>query len=114
LLVRTGLVVVDLAGCSKPTQSDGLWSYQAKLSRFRNSGKRGNEQPYPSRAGERKLRFEVRQILLDDLPNNLYIDVEIIVNDAISQADDFAPLNLGALGLEILRQAVGGFTELCG
>jgi hypothetical protein len=32
--------------------------------------------------------------------------VEIIVNDAISQADDFAPLNLGALGSEIPRQAV--------
>jgi hypothetical protein len=33
------------------------------------------------------------------------------VNDAISQADDFAPLDLGVLGSEILRQAIGGFTD---
>jgi len=33
------------------------------------------------------------------------------VNDAISQADYFAPLNLGVLGSETLRQAVGGFTD---
>ena len=68
--------------------------------------KRGNEQLYRLRADDRKLRHEIRQILLDDLPNNLYINVEIIVNDAISQADDFAPLDLGVLGSEILRQAV--------
>ena len=33
------------------------------------------------------------------------------MNDAISQADDFAPLDLGVLGSEILRQTVGGFTD---
>jgi hypothetical protein len=55
------------------------------------------------------LRF--RQILLDDLPNNLYIDVEVIVDDAISQTDDFAPLDLGMLGSKILRQAVGSFAD---
>jgi hypothetical protein len=33
------------------------------------------------------------------------------VNDAISQADDFAPLDLGVLGSEILRQAVGSFAD---
>jgi hypothetical protein len=33
------------------------------------------------------------------------------VNDAISQADNFAPLYLGALGPEILRQAIGGFPD---
>jgi hypothetical protein len=46
-----------------------------------------------------------------NLPNNLYIDVEISMNDAISQADDLAPLNLGTLGFEILRQTIGGFTD---
>jgi hypothetical protein len=38
--------------------------------------KRGSEQLYRSRADERKIRLEVWQILLDDLPNNLYIDLE--------------------------------------
>ena len=33
------------------------------------------------------------------------------MNDAISQADNFAPLYLGALGPEILRQAIGGFAD---
>ena len=33
------------------------------------------------------------------------------MNDAISQADDFAPLDLGVLGSEILRQAVGSFAD---
>jgi hypothetical protein len=33
------------------------------------------------------------------------------VNDAISQADDFAPLNLGALALKFSGQAIGGFAD---
>ena len=61
-------------------------------SMFPEFRKRGNGRSYPSRADQRKLRFEVRQIPLDDFPNNLYVDVEIIVNDSISQAGDFAPL----------------------
>src|SRR5918996_1691610 len=78
---------------------------------FAEFRKRGNEQLYRLRADDRKLRLEVRQILLDDLPNNLYINVEIIVNDAISQANDSAPLDLDVLGSEILRQAVGSFAD---
>ena len=33
------------------------------------------------------------------------------MNNAISQADDFAPLDVGALGPEILRQTIGRFTD---
>jgi hypothetical protein len=51
------------------------------------------------------------EILLNDLPNNLYVDAEIIVNDTIPQTDDFTPLDFGMLGLEILRQAIGGFAD---
>jgi hypothetical protein len=47
-----------------------------QTSTFPEFRKRGNEQLYRLRADERKLRLEVRQILLDDLPNNLYIDLE--------------------------------------
>jgi hypothetical protein len=60
---------------------------------------------------DRKLRFEGRQILLNNFPDNLYIDVEVIVNDAMPQADDFTPLNLGMQGLETLRKAVGGLAD---
>ena len=73
---------------------------------FRQSGNL-----YRSRADERKLRLEVRQILLKDLPNNFNIDIEIVVDNTISQADEFAPFDLGALGPEILRQAVGCFPD---
>jgi hypothetical protein len=64
-----------------------------------------------SRSKEGKSRLEVRQILLKDLPNNLYVDIEIVVDNAISQADDLAPLDLGELSPEILRQAVGCFAD---
>jgi len=40
---------------------------------------------------DRKLRFEGRQIFLNNFPDNFYIDVEVIVNDAMPQADDFTP-----------------------
>lgn len=60
---------------------------------------------------DRKLRFEGRQIFLNNFPDNFYIDVEVIVNDAMPQADDFTPLNLGMLDLETLRKAVGGLAD---
>jgi hypothetical protein len=73
--------------------------------------KHGKEQPISHvRIGD-SFDLKLWQILLDDLPNNLYVDVEIIVNDAISQTDNFAPLDLGALGPEILRQAIGCFAD---
>jgi hypothetical protein len=40
---------------------------------------------------------------LDDLLDNLHIDVEIIVNNPIPEADNFAPFNLGMLGREFIR-----------
>jgi hypothetical protein len=61
---------------------------------------------YRSLVDEGKLRLEVRQILLKDLLNNLYVDIEIVVDNAISQADDFVPLDLGSLSPDILRQAL--------
>jgi hypothetical protein len=66
---------------------------------------------YRSRVDEGKLRLEVRQILLKDLLNNLYVDIEFVVDNAISQADDFAPLDVGELSPEILRQAVCCFAD---
>ena len=57
------------------------------------------------------MRFEGRQIFPNNFPDNLYIDVEVIVNDAMPQADNFTPLNLGMLGLETLRKAVGGLAD---
>jgi hypothetical protein len=33
------------------------------------------------------------------------------VNDTIPQTDDFTPLDFGMLGLEILRQTIGGFAD---
>lgn len=55
------------------------------------------------------LRFG--KIPLDYLPNNLYVDVEIIVDDSIFQPDNFAPLYFRACGHEILRQAIRGFAD---
>ena len=34
-----------------------------------------------------------------------------MLKDAMPQADDFTPLNLGMLGLETLRKAVGGLPD---
>ncbi len=41
-----------------------------------------------------ELRFEVRQILVNDFPNNFCVYIEIIVDDTFSQANDFAPFDL--------------------
>ena len=57
------------------------------------------------------MRFEGRQIFLNNFSDNLYIDVEVIVNDAMPQADNFTPLNLGMLGLETLQKAVGSLAD---
>ena len=45
-------------------------------------------------ADEGELRFEVRQILVNDFPNNFCVNIEIIVDHTISQANDFALLDL--------------------
>jgi hypothetical protein len=48
---------------------------------------------------------------VDDLPDNLKVNAEIVVDDSISQADDFMPFYLRMFFLEIIWQPVRGLAN---
>jgi hypothetical protein len=52
-----------------------------------------------------------RQVTVDDLPDNLKVNAEIVVDDSISQADDFMPFYLRMFFLEIIGQPIRGLAN---
>jgi hypothetical protein len=48
---------------------------------------------------------------VDDLPDNLKVNAEIIVYDSISQANDFMPFHLRMFFLEIIGQPICGLAN---
>ena len=52
--------------------------------------------------------------MLKDLPYNLNIQAEIIVNDPIPKPDNSKPFHIAVLDFEILRKAVRSFTDRLG
>lgn len=52
-----------------------------------------------------------RQVAVDDLPDNLKVNAEIVVDDSISQADDFMPFHLRMFFFEIIGQPIRGLAN---
>jgi hypothetical protein len=49
-------------------------------------------------------------MILDRLPDNLEIDIAVIMDDAIAHAGDLAEGNVWEFGAHVGREASGGFT----
>jgi hypothetical protein len=47
---------------------------------------------------------------VNDLPDNLNVNAEIVVDDSVSQSDDFVPFHFRMSFLKIIRQPIRGFT----
>ena len=39
------------------------------------------------------VRFQIRQLVFDDVPDDFYIDTEILVNQNVAQAGDLLPID---------------------
>jgi hypothetical protein len=48
---------------------------------------------------------------MDNLPDDLNVDIEVIVDDAMSETNNLRPFDFWVLRPEILRQAVGGLSD---
>jgi len=53
-----------------------------------------------------QLCLEDAQVLVDDAPDDLQIDPEVVLHDAVSQPDDFRPLDVSELRFELLGQMI--------
>lgn len=59
----------------------------------------------------RNLSRKPRQLRFYDRPDKVEVDIEVVVNDAMAQSHGPMPGDLGVSVLELLRQAIGSFTE---
>ncbi len=48
-----------------------------------------------------------RNIVLDDAPHDVLIDVVVAVNNAIPKVHDVLPFEFGMLGFELFRSMIG-------
>ena len=51
------------------------------------------------------------KLVLDNVPEDLYVDPEVLVNQDVAQSADLLPLDVGATRAELLRQALDCLTD---
>ena len=52
-----------------------------------------------------------RNVPVDDLPDQIEVDVEVTVDDAVAQSDDLTPWDLRISAVGVCRDARGSFAD---